>query len=180
LRRSGHQAAEPAEFSWLGGLADKTFGSDLRNSVHSPHAVDCAEKQTEAFLNTRRPFLPSTIPSSPAQMGDPLSVTASIVALLQLTQAVVHGLNGMKDASKERISIRDEIIYVSGLLYNLKGQVTRSEIWSGIISSLVCPRGPLEQLKEALEQLTMRLSPAEGLRKVGKSIAGHSRKAKSK
>jgi len=133
--------------------------------------LDCAEKQNggiSQYSQTILTFNNSVISST---MGDPLSVTASIVALLQLTQAVVHGLNGMKDASKERISIRDEIIYVSGLLYNLKGQVTRSEIWSGIISSLGCPRGPLEQLKEALEQLTMRLSPAEGLRKVGKSIA---------
>jgi hypothetical protein len=104
-------------------------------------------------------------------MADPLSVAASIVALLQLTQVVVQGLSCMKDASKERLHIRDEIIYVSGLLFNLKGQVSRDGTWGGIVGSLVGPRGPLEQLKDALEQLAKMLSPAEGLRKLGKSIA---------
>ena len=77
----------------------------------------------------------------------------------------------MRDASKERLQIRDEIIYVSGVFFNLKGQVSRDEIWSSIISSLIGPRGPSEQLKKSLEQWAKKISPMEGLRQLGKSIA---------
>ena len=83
-------------------------------------------------------------------MSEPLGVVASVVALLQLTQAVIQGLSSVRDALKERSTIRDEIIYVSGLLFNLKGQLTRNEIWSVIVSSLASPAGPLQQLTEAL------------------------------
>jgi hypothetical protein len=104
-------------------------------------------------------------------MTDPLSISASIVALLQLTQVAVTGLANIKEASKERSVVRDEIIYVSGLLFNLRGQVTRNEVWSGVVNTLSSPRGPLELLKEALEQLVKGLSPSGGLMRIGKSVA---------
>lgn len=103
-------------------------------------------------------------------MADPLSIAASIGALLQLTQIAVAGLATIKEASKERSAIRDEIIYLSGLLFNLSGQVTRDELWSGVVTNLSSPRGPLELIKEALEQLVRGLSPAGGLTKIGKNI----------
>jgi hypothetical protein len=95
-------------------------------------------------------------------MSEPLSVVASVVALLQLTQAVIQGLSSVREALKERSTIRDEIIYVSGLLFNLKGQLTRNEIWSVIVSSLASPAGPLQQLTEALQQLVISVMSSEG------------------
>lgn len=103
-------------------------------------------------------------------MTDPLNVVASVVTLLQLTQVVVQGLSSVKGALNERSRIRDEIIYVSGLLFNLKGQLSRNEIWSTVVSSLASDAGPLEQLTEALEQLAKRLSPADGVKNVGKRL----------
>lgn len=40
-----------------------------------------------------------------------------------------------------------------------------------MVTVLSSPRGPLELLKEALEQLVRRLSPAGGLAKIGNSLA---------
>ena len=104
-------------------------------------------------------------------MADPLSIAASIAALLQLTQVAVAGLANIKDAANERSAIRDEVIYLTGLLFNLSGQVTSDKLWSGVVTVLSSPRGPLELLKEALEQLVRRLSPAGGLTKIGNSLA---------
>ena len=99
-------------------------------------------------------------------MADPLSVAASVVALLQLAQTIVNGVSDIKNASKERTSIRDEVIYLSGLLFNLKGKLDREELLSGILGPLSSPSGPLDQLKQALEQLADMVPPSEGLRAV--------------
>jgi hypothetical protein len=56
-------------------------------------------------------------------MADPLSISASITALLQLTSRVVQYINSVKDASKECFRIRDEISSASFLLYMLKDYV---------------------------------------------------------
>ena len=53
-------------------------------------------------------------------MADPLSVAASIIAVLRLAQSVAQGIRAVKDSSKERKMVRDEVIYLSGLLFSLK------------------------------------------------------------
>ena len=101
---------------------------------------------------------------------DPLSVTASVVAVLQLAQSLIKAVQSIKDSSRERQSIRDEIIYLSGLLFNLQSGLERRELSSDVVSSLNTPSGPLAQLKDALESLAKMLMPADGLKKVGQSI----------
>lgn len=107
-------------------------------------------------------------------MADPLSISASIVALLQLTSTVVQYINNVKDASKERLRIRDEISCTSFLLYMLEGRVQQAHLgepWLSMRQSLDMPKGPLEQFRGALEQLASRLEPSKGLKRVGKSLA---------
>ena len=107
-------------------------------------------------------------------MADPLSISASITALLQLTSTVVQYINNVKDASKERLRIRDEISSTSFLLYMLNDRVQQahsSEPWLLTVRSLNMPKGPLEQFKRALEQLASRLEPSKGLERVGKALA---------
>jgi GTPase SAR1 family protein len=104
-------------------------------------------------------------------MADPLSVAASIIAVLQLAQSVVQGIQAVKDSSKERKTVRDEVIYLSGLLFNLKGGLERHELNQELLSSLDTPLGPLSQLKDALEQLSKMLIPSDGLKKVGRTIS---------
>lgn len=103
-------------------------------------------------------------------MADPLSVAASIVTVLQLAQSVVQGIQVVKDSSKERKTVRDEVIYLSGLLFNLKGGLERHQLNQELLSSLDTPLGPLAQLKDAVEQLSALLIPSTGLRNVGKTL----------
>lgn len=106
-------------------------------------------------------------------MADPLSISASIIALLQLTSTVVRYLNDVKDAFDERLRIRDEITSASFLLYMLRDraeQASLGEAWLSTVRSLSVPKGPLEQFKRALEQLATRLAPVNELAKIGKAL----------
>jgi hypothetical protein len=106
-------------------------------------------------------------------MADPLSISAGIIAVLQLTSTVVQYLNGVKDASEERLRIRDEITSASFLLYMLRDraeQASLGEAWLSTVISLSVPKGPLEQFKRALERLATRLAPTKKLEKIERAL----------
>jgi hypothetical protein len=106
-------------------------------------------------------------------MADPLSISASIIAILQLTGTVVQYLNDAKGASEDRQRILAEISSISGVLFLLKDLAERAqweEGWSMTIKSLNLPGGPLEKFKMMLQKLTSKLKPAEGVKKVGKAL----------
>ena len=105
---------------------------------------------------------------------DPLSVSASIIALLQLTSEVVGYLSDVKGAPKEIHSIRLEIYSVLPMLDILQGQADQaqqSDPWSLTLQSLNEPDGPLQQFQTALKLLASKLAPVRGLKKVGKALA---------
>lgn len=105
---------------------------------------------------------------------DPLSISASIAALLQLTGTVIQYLNTVKGAPKYRHRILLELCNVSGTLYILEEQASQAQqgdAWSSTLLSLNQSNGPIEQFKTALERLESKLTPAKGWRKVGKAIA---------
>jgi hypothetical protein len=82
-------------------------------------------------------------------MGDPLSVTASIIAVLQLAGTVVGYLNDAKDAGGDRKRILDEITATSFFLYALKDKAeysTANPVFE-TIKSLNVSNGPMEQFK---------------------------------
>jgi len=101
-------------------------------------------------------------------MGDPLGTTASIVAVLGLTDTVVKYLNDVKDASEDRKKILLEISNAHGLLYTLKDLAERQP--SGNVKSLDVPNGPLAQFKSALERLAVKLAPVTGRKKIEKAL----------
>lgn len=102
---------------------------------------------------------------------DPLSISASVAGLLALTQQLIQGIRDIKGADKERSSIRDEVFYLSGLLFNLDGYVKSNELQKGVMSFLGGERGPLAQLKKDLEYLHSKICPVAGLKKLGKSVS---------
>jgi hypothetical protein len=107
-------------------------------------------------------------------MADPLSISASIVAILQLTSTIVQYLNDVKDASKECLRIRDEISSTSFLLYMLKDRAEHAQAGddsSSMVRSLNVPNGPLKQFKETLERLTACLAPVHGPKGIGKAVS---------
>lgn len=105
---------------------------------------------------------------------DPLSISASITALLGLTSTVIQYLNGVKGASEDRRRILSELASINGILFILQDQADQAkhdDQWSSTLQSLSVPEGPLDQFRRALERLSSKLAPpATGLKKLGKAI----------
>lgn len=99
---------------------------------------------------------------------DPLSISASIVALLQLSGTVVQYVHDVKGASEDRRRLLVEIKAVENLLFTLDDTVKASQLkgeFKGIVKMLIIPNGPLDLFREALERLKSRLAGAGKVRK---------------
>ena len=106
-------------------------------------------------------------------MADPLSLSASIIAILSLSATIVQYLNNVKTATKDRQSILHEVAsatYLLTLFKDLAEQAQWGEAWSVTVASLATPNGPLEQFKMALERLATKLKPLSGIQKVRKAF----------
>ena len=87
---------------------------------------------------------------------DSLSVTASIITILQLTNKVTEYLNTVKDAPKEREQCAIEALKLLSLPFKLKGRVGEgsfNERWYATVRELGTQNGQFDQCKHALEQL---------------------------
>ncbi|KFY41758.1 hypothetical protein V494_02806 [Pseudogymnoascus sp. VKM F-4513 (FW-928)] len=92
---------------------------------------------------------------------DPLSITASIIAVVQLTGVVIKCLNDVKDTSKDRAQCAIEISNVSNLLVQLMWRLeegSSNEGWYAKVQALAAPDGPINQYMTALEQLQSKLT----------------------
>ena len=81
---------------------------------------------------------------------DPLSGTASIIAVLQLSAKVLGYLNDVKDASKDRAKCAVEASNVHNLLVNLRFRLEEGSAdatWYTTIQALRVENGPLDQFK---------------------------------
>ena len=104
---------------------------------------------------------------------DPLSLAASITALLQLTATVVGYLNDVKDASKDRAKVTIEVANVLGLLTCLQYRVKDAksdDAWYDAIRVIGAKDGALEQYHSALEQLASKLAPGKGIKSLGRAL----------
>lgn len=96
---------------------------------------------------------------------DPLSVTASIIAILQLSNKVIGYLNDVKDAPKERARCAIEVSNLHSLLTNSRFRLEEGDAktpWFITIRSLAIENGPLDQFKEALERLQDEVTGGKG------------------
>lgn len=101
---------------------------------------------------------------------DPISFTASIIAILQLTSTVVGYLHDVKDAPKDRARCATEASDLFSLLNNLKYRLEEADTersWYTAVRALAAEDGPLDQYKLALEQLQPKVSSGSGIMKVG-------------
>ena len=85
---------------------------------------------------------------------DGLSAAASIIAMLQLTGAVIGYLNDVKNAPKECQQCTIET----------------SDPWFTAFRALNIENGPLDQFKQALEQLLSRVEIQDGVQEVKRQL----------
>jgi hypothetical protein len=110
---------------------------------------------------------------------DPLSVAASIIAVLQLSNKIIGYFNDVKDSSKERVKCALEASNLYSLLLNLRFRVeegTADKEWYTAVRALTVENGPLDQFKEALETLRSKITDGGRLKHVSDALLWKFRK----
>jgi hypothetical protein len=128
-------------------------------------------------------------------MADPLSITASIIAVLQLTQEVIRFCNDIREANSNAARLRDELSSTNEVLYHLLGSAVMNAQSHPILiqdsgqihakstrgapdnldGQLSTPSrtlnmiqqkgGPLDQYSECISVLKSKLAPQTGIQK---------------
>jgi hypothetical protein len=104
---------------------------------------------------------------------DPLSITASVFAVLQLSAKVLSYLNDVKDASKGHAQCTIEASNLHNLLTNLRFRLEEGyahELWFNAIQGLAVNNGPLDQFKQVLETLQTRMTDGGRIKKLGEAL----------
>lgn len=105
---------------------------------------------------------------------DPLSITASIIAILDLTTKAIQYLGDVKDAPKARASLAIEASNLYSLLMNLRYRLEEgrcNEAWYTAVRSLGVQGGPLDQYKDMLERIQHKLGGGGSwIKEVGQSL----------
>ena len=102
-----------------------------------------------------------------------VGLTASVTQLIDITAKTIKYLNSVKEASKERASLFQEASSLLPLLVSLQARVNAakpSEPWFNDVGLLGIENGPLDQLREALVQLTDKLKPKKGVEKAARAF----------
>jgi len=104
---------------------------------------------------------------------DPLSVTTSVIAVLQLTNAVIQYLNDIKETPKECQQCVIEASNLLSPLINLRYRAEKAQIgdpWFEQLRKLNVKDGPLDQYKQALELLRTKVEIGDGIQKIKKRL----------
>jgi hypothetical protein len=99
---------------------------------------------------------------------DPLSISASIVAVLQLTATISGYLYTVTNATTEQKRFLVEAINLSGMLTTLRNRVEASqsdEPWFQQVKKLGIKDGPLDQFKALLQIVAEPLLPSSSSKK---------------
>ncbi|KAL8670031.1 MAG: hypothetical protein Q9168_005406 [Polycauliona sp. 1 TL-2023] len=102
-----------------------------------------------------------------------IGVAASLAQLIESTAKTIKYLNGVREASKDRAVVLQEVSSLLPLLVSLQTQVDeskQSEPHLAGIRSLAVTNGPLDQLRDALENLARKLKPKKGIENAARNI----------
>jgi hypothetical protein len=111
---------------------------------------------------------------------DPLSVTASVIAIVKLTGEVIKYLSDIKDAPKECQQCTIEACNLQNLLINLRYRLEQGQTgdsWFSAIRTLNVENGPLDQYKQALEQLRSHVDVSNGVQTMKRRLGWRFSKA---
>lgn len=101
---------------------------------------------------------------------DPLSITAGIIAILQLSSKVIGYFNDAKNASKDRAKCAVEASNLHSLLLELRFYLEDSkscdESWYTAVRELGHKNGPLHQYEQVLEELQAKMTGGGKLKNV--------------
>jgi hypothetical protein len=104
---------------------------------------------------------------------DPLSVTASIIAVVTVTGKFAQYLRDVQDGPEERVNCATEASNLYRLFiklsFHLEGQNVDAP-WFKAVRDLAFKDGPLDQLKKALETLLAKVEVASESRKVVQAL----------
>ncbi|KAH7381270.1 ankyrin repeat domain-containing protein [Phaeosphaeria sp. MPI-PUGE-AT-0046c] len=103
---------------------------------------------------------------------DPLSLTASIIAILQFTTKLGEGLRDAQDASKDCSHFTAEMSNLSNLLVTLLSRIDEEsqDPWNVQVQELGGRDGVIYQYRVALEQLKDKITIGHGVRKITKTL----------
>lgn len=104
---------------------------------------------------------------------DPISLSASIIAVLQLTGTVLSYLNDIRKATKEQQQLNLEAIEISNLLTRLRFRIDESnssDQWFATVRSLGIKNGPLDRVSEALKLLSSKTKPSHGAKNLVRQL----------
>ena len=100
---------------------------------------------------------------------DPLSILASVTAIATATFQVVSFLGAMKEGGNDRLRLTTEVNSLWMVLKLLEGQLEptnpHEEAWLEGVHSLQVPNGIFDQIREAMQRLSVKLKPQTGHRK---------------
>ena len=102
-----------------------------------------------------------------------VGLAASVVQLIGATTKAIKYLNDVKNAPKVRARLARETISLLGLLMDLRYRVEEAKStdpWLSGVHSLGVEGGPLEQFKNAMEELADKLKPESGMKMLGKAL----------
>ena len=91
---------------------------------------------------------------------DPLSILASVTAIATATFQVVSFLGTMKEGGSDRLRLTTEVHSLWMVLKLLEGHLEptnqHEEAWHEGVRSLQVPNGIFDQIKEAMQRLTVK------------------------
>jgi hypothetical protein len=104
---------------------------------------------------------------------DPLSITAGVIAVLDLCGKVIGYIATAKGATKDRSQLKAEILSCQILLEALRDEINASDgggDWADVIRTLEGDGAPLNVLEEMLGLLVFKLGPKTNLQNVAKIL----------
>lgn len=105
-------------------------------------------------------------------MSDPVSITASVITVLQLASTATTYLKNIRHGSSGRVKLRDELRNTTCLLEMLKDRIEDAEdagadleaVEYTSMKSLSGPDGSLTLFRRVLEDIVVKISPQDTLR----------------
>ena len=103
-----------------------------------------------------------------------VSLTATVVQLIDATSKVIRYINDVKNAPKERGKLAREVTSLLPLFTDLRYRIDESNAtdpWFHGLRSLDGKGSPLEDFQNAMEEITTKLRPKKNVRKLAQIFA---------